>query len=142
MEKKVFAIDYGYVYNGQVTYVNEKDNVDDTPMMVMVWCGSGYYLDVFIAYCQGDDYEEALGRVMAYCQKHDNCKYLICTDDDYNNVVKDCMKYDGKDEDEAREYADAYFCYVDATWYGGDCAYFLTENLAIYRVDEKRTIEE
>ena len=89
---------------------------------VGIWQGSGYLVDLFIAYA--DSEEEALEYVVAYIEQN-NMQRLLA-----DNLAEGLLS-EGEDE----ELLDMYVMYVDATMVGADCPHYIRrENLRIRRV--------
>ena len=107
------AIDWG----AYAEYVN-KPKDGRRPYVVKLWSGSGYLLDLFVAYA--DDDEQALERVVAYLEKTKQTRFFID---------------DATEEDEDMGIA----LYIDATMEGAKRPHYIyLENLAILPVPEDR----
>lgn len=104
---------------------------------VGLWWGSGYVLDIYLAWAQGE--YDALEKVVAYLSK----KYpeaLEEVDKYAEETIQDIVNEKGCDRYEAEEYPEFYerFEYVDATMDGADAPHYIwNENLTIMQAPKE-----
>lgn len=91
-----------------------EDGYFDKHFNIALWCGCGYWLQVFDVYANFVD--EALELIVSWCEKNDYKGYLL----DVENI---------EDEDEDG------LLYVDATMNGASKPYYIySENLRINEI--------
>lgn len=141
LEKKTEDYDEDDTRNKEVINPEDKEYYDGKKWQVRVWCGSGYMLDYFNLYHDGQDTENMLCKVVAYAENNDP-DILLKVDDIMEEIntlwedeYKEWAEDNGEDEFQfATDYLD--LVYVDATEEGASQPYFIRgENLAILDFD-------
>lgn len=141
LEKKTEDYDEDDTRNKEVINPEDKEYYDGKKWQVRVWCGSGYMLDYFNLYHDGQDTENMLCKVVAYAENNDP-DILLKVDDVMEEIntlwedeYKEWAEDNGEDEFQfATDYLD--LVYVDATEEGASQPYFIRgENLAILDFD-------
>lgn len=141
LEKKTEDYDEDDTRNKEVINPEDKEYYDGKKWQVRVWCGSGYMLDYFNLYHDGQDTENMLCKVVAYAENSDP-DILLKVDDVIEEIntlwedeYKEWAEDNGEDEFQfATDYLD--LVYVDATEEGASQPYFIRgENLAILDFD-------
>lgn len=141
LEKKTEDYDEDDTRNKEVINPEDKEYYDGKKWQVRVWCGSGYMLDYFNLYHDGQDTENMLCKVVAYAENNEP-DILLKVDDVMEEIntlwedeYKEWAEDNGEDEFQfATDYLD--LVYVDATEEGASQPYFIRgENLAILDFD-------
>ena len=149
LEKKTEGYDEDDTRNKEPINPDDKDFYNGKLWQVRVWCGSGYTLNYFNLYHDGNNTEDMLCKVVAYAEENEP-DILLNVDnviEEINTVwedeYKEWAKENGEDDFQfATDYLD--LVYVDATEEGASQPYFIYgENLAISDFDmEESKLQE
>lgn len=137
--------------NVNVINPDEAGYYDNNIMQVNIWSGAGYTLDTFYLYCT--EAQEALEKVVAYCEETNNTSVLMDVSETLKEVVTDWEneykefrenagilgEEDGDNDSLIMEFCTEYLnlVYVDATEEGATKPYFIRgENLMIKDMDK------